>query len=159
MNDSLMHHGIKGQIWGIRRYQNEDGSRTDIGREHENELKRQNRAMISGSFSRSAPIRSSGTTYVTENSIRGSLKRRDGGTVSVEEDRGSTRSSNSGSSIAGSFVRNKANAGTIKSGLSATVEVLSESDVSKPLSKNSNSGAKIDNGKRILMSYFSKKTS
>lgn len=30
----LAHHGIKGQRWGIRRYQNEDGSLTSEGREH-----------------------------------------------------------------------------------------------------------------------------
>lgn len=29
----LYHHGIKGQKWGIRRYQNEDGSLTAEGRE------------------------------------------------------------------------------------------------------------------------------
>lgn len=28
----LMHHGIKGQKWGIRRFQNDDGSLTDAGR-------------------------------------------------------------------------------------------------------------------------------
>lgn len=28
----LMHHGIKGQKWGVRRYQNEDGSLTDLGK-------------------------------------------------------------------------------------------------------------------------------
>lgn len=31
-SDELFHHGIKGQRWGIRRYQNEDGTLTDAGR-------------------------------------------------------------------------------------------------------------------------------
>lgn len=31
-SDYLEHHGIKGQKWGIRRYQNSDGSYTDAGR-------------------------------------------------------------------------------------------------------------------------------
>jgi len=30
--DSLMHHGIKGQKWGVRRYQNSDGSYTSAGK-------------------------------------------------------------------------------------------------------------------------------
>lgn len=30
----LAHFGIKGQKWGVRRYQNEDGSLTSAGREH-----------------------------------------------------------------------------------------------------------------------------
>ena len=31
-NDWLMHHGIKGQKWGIRRYQNPDGTLTEEGK-------------------------------------------------------------------------------------------------------------------------------
>ena len=32
-SDYLEHHGVKGQRWGIRRYQNEDGSLTDEGKQ------------------------------------------------------------------------------------------------------------------------------
>ena len=32
MNDFLMHYGVKGQQWGVRRFQNEDGTLTEEGR-------------------------------------------------------------------------------------------------------------------------------
>lgn len=32
--DELYHHGIKGQKWGVRRYQNPDGSLTQEGYQH-----------------------------------------------------------------------------------------------------------------------------
>lgn len=32
MNTVLYHHGIKGQKWGIRRYQNPDRAWTDTGK-------------------------------------------------------------------------------------------------------------------------------
>lgn len=34
MLNELAHHGIKGQRWGVRRYQNKDGSYTEEGRQH-----------------------------------------------------------------------------------------------------------------------------
>ena len=33
MEDYLVHHGILGMKWGIRRYQNKDGSLTPAGKE------------------------------------------------------------------------------------------------------------------------------
>lgn len=34
MSDYLVHHGVKGQKWGVRRYQNYDGSLTAQGKRH-----------------------------------------------------------------------------------------------------------------------------
>ena len=33
MHDELCHHGIKGQKWGVRRFQNKDGSLTAKGKD------------------------------------------------------------------------------------------------------------------------------
>lgn len=35
---SLSHHGILGQKWGVRRYQNKDGSLTEAGKKRYNEI-------------------------------------------------------------------------------------------------------------------------
>ncbi len=32
-SNSIAHHGVKGQRWGVRRYQNEDGSLTNRGKQ------------------------------------------------------------------------------------------------------------------------------
>lgn len=32
MSDYIYHHGIKGQKWGVRRYQNPDGTLTSMGK-------------------------------------------------------------------------------------------------------------------------------
>lgn len=32
--NELRHHGIKGMKWGVRRYQNKDGSLTSKGKKH-----------------------------------------------------------------------------------------------------------------------------
>lgn len=34
----MSHHGIKGQKWGVRRYQNEDGTLTDAGKKRREQI-------------------------------------------------------------------------------------------------------------------------
>lgn len=36
-SNELYHHGVKGQKWGVRRYQNEDGTLTSAGKQHYSE--------------------------------------------------------------------------------------------------------------------------
>lgn len=36
--DCLAHHGIKGMKWGVRRYQNEDGSLTEAGKKRQQRI-------------------------------------------------------------------------------------------------------------------------
>lgn len=38
-NDYLAHYGVKGQKWGIRRYQNKDGTLTAAGKKHVNDYR------------------------------------------------------------------------------------------------------------------------
>lgn len=46
-NNELIHHGIKGQKWGVRRYQNKDGSLSDAGKKrYSNKEIRQDREAI-----------------------------------------------------------------------------------------------------------------
>lgn len=46
MNNELYHHGIKGMRWGIRRYQNKDGSLTPAGKRRVNQLDAEREALV-----------------------------------------------------------------------------------------------------------------
>ena len=44
MNNELYHFGIKGQKWGVRRFQNSDGTLTPVGKKQREKMKRTNDA-------------------------------------------------------------------------------------------------------------------
>lgn len=62
---SLSHHGVKGQKWHVRRYQNEDGSLTSEGREHYGVVKTKGRDI--SERARNKQIRRINTMYDRSN--------------------------------------------------------------------------------------------
>lgn len=44
-NDELMHFGVKGTKWGVRRYQSKDGSLTNTGKKRYSEQEKPSQAM------------------------------------------------------------------------------------------------------------------
>lgn len=46
MNNELYHHGIKGMRWGIRRYQNPDGSLTPAGKKRLQQLDSEREVLV-----------------------------------------------------------------------------------------------------------------
>ena len=63
----LAHHGIKGQKWGVRRYQNEDGTLTAEGREHYSWGKNDYQSLRSKRLNRKVQIESKkGTKLVSK---------------------------------------------------------------------------------------------
>lgn len=53
--DYLAHHGTLGMKWGVRRYQNKDGSYTELGRKHYGHEKRQSQKKYGGLFTKKTP--------------------------------------------------------------------------------------------------------
>ena len=77
MDEFIAHHGILGQRWGIRRYQNKDGSLTAAGRRHWDQLDKKTKAKIKDNMIRSSNIKvlQAHQKYLTPNEIRKATER------------------------------------------------------------------------------------
>lgn len=68
----LEHHGIKGQRWGVRRFQNPDGTLTDKGRKHyQKKLDREKRKQVSSDYLRGTLERQHGLAVGASGIISG----------------------------------------------------------------------------------------
>ena len=74
-NNELTHHGIKGQKWGVRRYQNKDGTLTKAGRKKMAKLDKEYSKLTGQNRNRNAESPNTRLSKMTDDEIRARINR------------------------------------------------------------------------------------